>query len=144
MPNENRKKGPNPEKPSDSGENTTKDKEEARELPPPLSVQVKLNYQPVEEITNSAGYVKYAPPIFEDNMCFDYAIEDYELTMKDREWLKAQKDVDYSNITERNFERIIDCLEKVHFQYKDTQVDKVEGWFFDHADEALKKLVKPQ
>ena len=47
MPNEgNRKEQPNPEKQqtNDSGDCTTKEKEEVRELPPPLSVNVKLNY----------------------------------------------------------------------------------------------------
>ena len=47
-----------------------------------------------------------------------------------------------SSLSEKNFERIIDCLEKIAFQYKDTQAEKVESWFFQHAEETLKKAVK--
>jgi hypothetical protein len=90
-----------------------------QDLPPPMPiVRVNLQYKPIDEISKSAWYVKHIPNVLVDHCTFNFQDEDYELSVKDREYLKLESQL--SMISEKDFERIIDCLEKVAFMYKDT------------------------
>lgn len=53
-----------------------------------------------------------------DHVCFNFKDEDYELTKRDKDHLKS--DPDLAGVTEKELERIIDCLEKIAFLYKET------------------------
>jgi hypothetical protein len=113
------------------------------QMPPSVPiVNVKLRFAELDEIAKSSGYVKQIPSVFEENINFNFTDEDYEFSLKDREWLRAQTTVDMSGVTEKQFERIIDCLDKIQQLYRDTQVEKVKEWFDIHADEALRKDIK--
>lgn len=46
---------------------------------------------------------------------FDFGAEDYEITQRDRNFLKANPQI---GLSEKEFERVIDCLEKCAFVYK--------------------------
>jgi hypothetical protein len=47
-----------------------------------------------------------------------------------------------SAIKEKEFERIIDCIEKVAFMYKTINVDFISSKFYEHADENLHSIKK--
>jgi hypothetical protein len=107
-------------------------------------VKINLQFQPIPEITKSACYVKYVPPVFVDSCTFDFCDADYELSTKDRDFLRADH-AETVGVSEHDLERTIDCLEKVAFLYKDTQPTQVAKYFLQHADEdLLRKLKKPQ
>jgi hypothetical protein len=86
--------------------------------------------------------VKQIPNVYKENINFNFTDEDYEFSIKDREWLKSQTAVDMSSISEKQFERIIDCLDKVQQIYRDTTVEKVKEWFDIHADDSLRRHIK--
>jgi hypothetical protein len=80
------------------------------------------------------------PDVMTDHVCFNFKDEDYELTKRDKDHLKS--DPDLAGVTEKELERIIDCLEKIAFLYKETQPTAVAKLFTMHADEFLIKAVK--
>lgn len=109
------------------------------------TVKINLQYKPIDEISQAEHYFKYVPPVFEDRLMFDFASEDYELTQRDRDFLKSDPANNIcSNIGEKDFERLIDCLEKVAFVYKDTQPTQVAKYFSVHADAELQRKVTKQ
>jgi len=75
-----------------------------------------------------------------DHTCFNFIDEDYELTEKDREYLKSEPNLE--GLTEKEFERIIDALEKIAFMYKETQPTQVAKLFVKHADESILRTLK--
>lgn len=79
--------------------------------------------------------MKFIPDVMTDHTCFNFKDEDYEITQRDKEHLKSETDL--SGISEKEFERIIDCLEKIAYLYKETQPTAVAKLFFNHADEQL-------
>lgn len=64
-------------------------------------VNLKLQFHQIDEIAKSSGYVKQVPNVYKDNINFNFNDEDYEFSIKDREWLKAQTTVDMSSISEK-------------------------------------------
>jgi hypothetical protein len=75
-----------------------------------------------------------------DHTCFNFADEDYEITDRDKVYLKTEPEL--VGLSEKEFERTIDCLEKVAFLYKETQPTAVAKLFMKHADENLLRILK--
>ena len=67
-----------------------------------------------------------------DHPNFDFGSHDFELRVRDRVFLKEVE------ISEKDFERCIDCFEKIAFMYRDTQPTFVAQKFYQHCDENLK------
>jgi hypothetical protein len=65
---------------------------------------------------NPLAYLKYVPQVYIDHPMFNYADEDYEISVKDRAYLKVLL-AEAVSLSEKEFERIIDCIEKVSFKY---------------------------
>lgn len=113
------------------------------DLPPPMPVvKVNLQYRPIEEISNSQWYIKHVPNVYADHCAFNFADEDYEICVKDREFIKSSEMPEISTMAEKDFERIIDCLEKVAYMYRDRQPKDYVKWFWQHCDDHLTKTLK--
>lgn len=56
------------------------------------------------------------PHVNTDHPIFDFQDEDYELTVKDKTFL-FKNQAELGGMSEKQFERVIDCLEKVAFMY---------------------------
>lgn len=91
-------------------------------------IKMNLQFQTIPEVTKSLCYVKHIPTVYVDSCNFDFHDADYELSVKDREYLKTEPS-EITGLTEQELERTIDCLEKVAFLYKDTQPTQVARYF---------------
>jgi len=111
------------------------------DLPPPMPVvKIKLAYKPMDELTKANHFVKYVPPVTDDHLMFDFAAEDYEITQRDREFLKANPGV---GLSEKELERVIDSLEKCAFVYKTKQPLQMVQLLQQHCDaKVYEKLTK--
>lgn len=89
---------------------------------------MNLQFQTIPEVSKSLCYVKHIPPVYVDSCTFDFHDTDYELSLKDRDYLKTEP-AEIAGVTEQDLERTIDCLEKVAFLYKDTQPTQVARYF---------------
>ena len=72
---------------------------------------------------------------------FKFEDEDYELTVKDKIYLQSLNKAFPQHpdlLSEKEFERILDCLEKVAFMYRNDQPTFVTDLFFKHADNAIR------
>lgn len=98
------------------------------------SIVVNLNFPQMDEIAKAKQYLKYIPAVYHDHPAFDYSVPDFELRERDRAFLK-EIDLDAAQ-----FERVIDCLEKVAFMYRDSNPTQVTQLFFQHCDESLQSI----
>lgn len=112
------------------------------ELPPALPVvNLKLQYERIHEMVNPISYVKYVPQVYVDHPIFNFTDEDYEISVKDKAYLKSLL-AEAVSLSEKEFERILDCIEKVSFMYRSDQPTFVAQTFEAHADDALKAKLK--
>lgn len=120
-------------------------------------IKMNLRYKPMDHITKAPHYFRYVPPVYSDSLNFDFDDHDYELIERDREFLKELNSkivngsititskvpsqtvtVKQEPLTEREFERFIDCADKVYQRTKN-KVDQVfVGHFYVSADVDLR------
>lgn len=138
-----------PEQPAATNEKTQNSstplspEQKPEDLPPPIPVvKVNLQYKPIDEICRSQWYLKHVPTVYTDHCAFNYADEDYEISIKDKEFLRSDPLPELTSLSEKDFERIVDCLEKVAFMYKDKQPKTYDKWFWLHCDDKLEKTLK--
>jgi len=94
----------------------TSPKEKPVILPPPMpSIKINLDYSQVDEVAKSVCYLKHVPTVYIDHPNFDFSNNDFELRVRDKAFLREVE------ISEKDFERCIDCFEKIAFMYRDTQ-----------------------
>lgn len=74
-------------------------------------VKINLGYSQIDEVTKAPHYIKHIPQVHVDHPTFDFGDNDFELRVKDKSYLK---DLD---ISEKDFERCIDCFEKIAHMY---------------------------
>ena len=94
-------------------------------------IKLNLKYKPMEVVTKAPHYFKYVPSVFTDGPNFDYAINDYELNNRDRQFLAKINDkiaagngsipgnlpgqiIKQDRISEEQFERFIDVMDKIY------------------------------
>jgi len=59
------------------------------DLPPAQPVvNLKLQYEIIPEVSNAHSYIKYVPKVYKDHPVFNFCEEDYEITVKDKAFLK--------------------------------------------------------
>lgn len=123
-------------------------------------IKMQLRYKPMEHVTKAAHFFKYVPSVFSDSLNFDFDDCDYELVDRDRLFLKdlnarlaqangvlpaataSQPAVEQEPITEEEFERFIDCVEKIFQRTKDKQDAVMVRHFYEQAPEDLAKKIK--
>ena len=96
------------------------------------TIKINLNYSQIDEVAKSVSYLKHVPTVNIDHPNFDFGSHDFELRVRDRVFLKEVE------ISEKDFERCIDCFEKIAFMYRDTQPTFVAQKFYQHCDENLR------
>jgi hypothetical protein len=52
-------------------------------------VSVNLKYERIPEMVNPLGYVKLVPHVYRDHPLFNFADEDYEISVKDKAFLRT-------------------------------------------------------
>ena len=77
-------------------------------------IKVNLQFAQLDEIAKANGFLKYVPPVYRDHPALDFADRDFELRVRDKIFLQEVE------LSEGDFERVVDCLEKVAFMYRDT------------------------
>lgn len=92
-------------------------------------------------MVNPISYLKYVPQVFVDHPVFNFTDEDYEISVKDKAYLRSLL-AEAVSLSEKEFERILDCIEKVSFMYRNDQPTFVAQNFEAHADDALKAKLK--
>jgi len=89
-----------------------------RVLPPALpEVRINLQYERIPEMVNPLGYVKFVPQVYVDHPVFNFSDEDYEISVKDKAYLRSLL-AEAVSLSEKEFERILDNIEKVSFMYR--------------------------
>jgi hypothetical protein len=78
---------------------------------------LKLQYERIPEMVNPISYLKYVPQVFVDHPVFNFTDEDYEISVKDKAYLRSLL-AEAVSLSEKEFERILDCIEKVSFMYR--------------------------
>ena len=87
-------------------------------LPPALpEVRINLQYERIPEMVNPLGYVKFVPQVYVDHPVFNFSDEDYEISVKDKAYLRSLL-AEAVSLSEKEFERILDNIEKVSFMYR--------------------------
>ena len=101
-------------------------------------VKMNLRYKPLRHITHSDNYLYHVPKVFHDSLNFNWADRDYIITSDDRHFLsglnnrikdgmitiparvqgQAETTVEQQTLTEDDFERFIDLMEKIVFKTK--------------------------
>ena len=124
---------------------------------------IKMNrkYKPMEHITKVPHFFKYVPPVYSDALNYDFDDTDYELVERDKQFLRdlnakiekgngtintnvAGQTINQEQLTEHDFERFIDVLDKIYQETKSKQDAKLLALFFDLADQSLlDKVSKP-
>ena len=108
----------------------------------------------MEHITNVPHFFKYVPAVFTDALTFDFDDEDYELVERDKQFLKDLNDkitqgngtistnvagqtTKQEQLTEQEFEKFIDQMEKIYLLTKSKADTKLLAIFFELRDKAL-------
>ena len=115
----------------------------------------------MEHITNVPHFFKYVPAVFTDALTFDFDDEDYELVERDKQFLKDLNDkitqgngtistnvagqtTKQEQLTEQEFEKFIDQMEKIYLLTKSKADTKLLAIFFELRDKALvQKISQP-
>jgi hypothetical protein len=71
-------------------------------------------------MVNPLAYLKYVPQVYVDHPVFNFKDEDYEISVKDKSHIETLA-AETVSLSEKEFERIIDCIEKVSFMYRNDQ-----------------------
>ncbi len=117
-------------------------------------IKLNLKFKPMEVVTKAPHYFKYVPSVFTDGPNFDYAINDYELNNRDRQFLAKINDkiaagngsipgnvagqvIKQDPISEEQFERFIDVMDKIYQITKNKQDAVILQYFFNVADPIL-------
>ena len=123
-------------------------------------IKVNLKFKPIESITKAPHYIKYVPTVYSDSLNFDFAENDYELVERDRKYLKELNEqisqgggkiasktsskpsmITQQELTEHDFERFIDTVEKIYQKTKN-KVDQVMVFeFYSRADASLQEKI---
>ena len=98
------------------------------------TIKINLNYSQIDEVAKSVSYLKHVPTVYIDHPNFDFGSHDFELRVRDRVFLKEVE------ISEKDFERCIDCFEKIAYMYRDTQPTFIAQKFYQHCDENLRTI----
>lgn len=94
-------------------------------------IKMNLKYKPMDHITKAPHYFKYIPTVYSDSLTFDWADKDYEIRERDRKFLAGLNEkiaqgngsiacsangalVKQEPVTEVDFERFIDVMEKIY------------------------------
>ena len=120
-------------------------------------IKLNLQYKPMDVITKADHYFKYVPSVYSDAPNFDFADKDYEIRERDKVFLRELNEkiaqgsgsiacaggqvVKQEALTENDFERFIDCMEKIYQQTKSKQDSIILRNFFDLADASLASKV---
>ena len=109
----------------------------------------------------SHSYFKFVPKVFSDSLNFDFADRDYELVERDRKFLRdlneklargggtipsnvAGQTIKQEALSEADFERFIDCIEKSFQNAKSKQDQVLLKHFYAEADEDLTAKINQQ
>lgn len=87
-----------------------------------------LKFKPMLDITQVNHYIKYIPPVYDNNLFFDWQDTLYEINNNDRRFL-AQLNAQIEQgmfssagqqpLEERDLERVLDILEKIFYVKKE-------------------------
>jgi hypothetical protein len=94
------------------------------------TVTLDLKFKPMLDITQVNHYIKFIPPVFNDNnLFFDWGDTLYELNHNDRRFLaqintlieqgSLGSSVNQQTLDERDLERVLDILEKIFYVKKE-------------------------
>jgi hypothetical protein len=91
----------------------------------------------------NAPYIKeIIPGRFKDHRAFNFADHDRELSRKDYNFY-LNSAATSNNLSQKEFERVLDCLDKVSFMHqRSTDMSLLATEFSKYADEGLRALDK--
>ena len=102
--------------------------------PRPMPViKMNLRYKPMEHITKAPFYIKYTPKVYQDALNFNFSELDYALVENDKAFIRdlnskivngtivipsrvpgQSQTIKQEPLTETEFERVIDCIDKIY------------------------------
>ena len=134
---------------------------------PEPKVKINLRYPPMKHVTHVGNYFVEIPKCYHDGYNFNWDECDYQLQFRDQQFLKelnsmirdtpegkmitidmpgAPKDIPQEPLTEDEFEKVIDILEKVYQTYRSKNADTLSRYFYEYisyADEGLRTKINP-
>ena len=135
---------------------------------PEPKVKMNLRFKPMEHVTHVGNYFVEIPKCYNDALNFNWDECDYQLQHRDQKFLQElnstirdtpegkmipidipgepAKDIPQEPLTDDEFEKVIDILEKVYQITRSKNPDNLQRYFYEYivyADESLRTKINP-